>query len=70
MAWDCVIGEAIGTQVLRVDNTLRWWRRLQTVSIGDQIHFWGLNKSINVGCNVAVPWTPQNCPNRRLDPRT
>ena len=58
MALDCVIGEAIGTQVLAAYNTLRWWRRLQTVSTGDQVRFWGWNKSIDVrdvGCTAVVP---------------
>ena len=58
MALDCVIGETIGTQVLPAYNTLRWWGRLQTVGTGDQIRFWGWNKTIDVqsaGCNVVVP---------------
>ena len=57
MALDCVIGDTIGTQVLAA-NTLRWWRRLQAVSTGYQIRFWGWNKPIvvwTVGCHVVVP---------------
>ena len=57
MALDCVIGEAIGTQVLPAYNTLCWWRRLQTVSTGDQIRFWSWSKSIYVRDAPLSMWS-------------
>ena len=58
MALDCVIIETIRTQMLAAYNTLRWWRRLRTVSTGDQIRFRGWKQSIDVravGGDVVVP---------------
>ena len=58
MALDCVIIETIRTQMLAAYNTLRLWRRLQTVSTGDQIRFRGRKQSIDVravGGDVVVP---------------
>ena len=58
MALDCVIINTIRTQMLAAYNTLRWWKRLRTVSTGGQICFRGRKRSIHVqavGGDVVVP---------------